>query len=694
MPQPPPSNLSPQFQIAVRHFQAGEYAQAQHVCEAILQAQPNEVEATHMLALLHSQAGRHELAIQCFERAIALRPLDAILHNNLGEALRKVERHAQARVCFLQSIRLAPRFPEAYFNLSHVFKHENRYEDAKAALNKAIELRPSYAKAYFNLANLLREEGRVKTALTVYEQALALQPHWADVHLNLANAHSELGNLDQAIEHYQRAMALDPKQTDLDISLGHAYLAQGQFHEAQACYRRDLARRPNQFLAQLRLDALCPPVVESEAEIDAYQARLGQVLERALEAQWTLDLTKLHSSGAEPPMALAYQGRDVLPWLSRYAALFAPKIRPLELAPRQGKPKVGIVVTHGHEGVFARCWGSLAERLPRKQLKVRIVCSRSGANVLQTMLRIDQGEYFILSEQLDQAAEQLNAACFDVLHYWEIGTDSTNYFLPYLRPAPVQLATWGWPVTTGHDRVQGYVSQRSLEPLGAERHYQEPLIRLTHLPTCYARPQLPQRLRGREHWGLSASAHLYFCTQNVRKYHPQFDLLLAELLQRDPLGKLLIIADAQPRITERLLTRLRRSIPDVAQRVQVLPRMEREDYLNVLSLADVVLDTFPYGGGANTVLDCMAVGAPLVTWPGSFQRGRWGLAVYEALGITDCIATSAAHYVELAHRVATEPAWHRDLSTRILARCPELFDNQNTVGEHVALWLSLIDRSS
>jgi protein O-GlcNAc transferase len=682
-------NTDAPFQIAVRHFQAGEHALAEQACQAILRVQTEHVDALHMLALLHSQAGRFNEAVKCLERAIQLRPGDAVLQNNLGESYRNQERFAEAESCFQRALQLAPRFAEPHYNLGILLKQQGRYEESLAAFSRAIELRANYAKAHYNLANLLREEGRVKTAVGAYQRALGIQPDWSEAHLNLANTYSELGELDKAIEHYQRADALAPDDGDIEISLGHAFLTQGRFAEAKDCYRRDLERRPGRFLATLRFNALCPPIAESNAWIDEYQARLVEVLDEAITADWSLDAADLHKSGAEPPMALTYHGRNVLPIMSRYAALFAAKIKPLELPEHHGKPKIGIVVTHGHEGVFARCWGGIAERLSRERLDVRIVCSRAGANVLETMLRVDRSEYFVLPERLDLAAEQLSAAGFDLLHYWEIGTDSTNCFLPYFQAAPVQMTTWGWPVTTGNPCVQGYLSHRELEPTGAEQYYAEKLLRLEYLPTWYVRPQLPKKPRNREQSGFSSREHLYLCTQNLRKYHPEFDAALAEILERDPQGKLLIIADGQPRVTQLLLDRFGRTMSKVCGRVSVLPRMDREEYLNVLALADVVLDTFHFAGGANTVLDCMSVGAPLVTWPGPFHRGRWALAVYEELGIKELIADSAPRYVELACQVAGDRELHQELKSRIPAACPSLFENAKTVAEHEEVLLSL-----
>src|SRR5205085_11091391 len=117
--------------------------------------------------------------------------------------------------------------------------------------------------------------------------------------------------------------------------------------------------------------------------------------------------------------------------------------------------------------------------------------SPAGANILRHLRPAFPGGYLCIPARVDEAAAAIRDARFDVLHYWEVGTDAANYFLPYFRPARVQCATWGWPVTTGSPRVDWYVSAAPLEPADAEAHYTERLARLKYLPTCYERPPAP-----------------------------------------------------------------------------------------------------------------------------------------------------------------------------------------------------------
>src|SRR3546814_9178057 len=105
------------------------------------------------------------------------------------------------------------------------------------------------------------------------------------------------------------------------------------------------------------------------------------------------------------------------------------------------------------------------------------------------------------------------------------------------------------------------------------------------------------------------------------------DAAFAAILHRDPRARLVIFRGTDDHATERLLERWRDALDAGMDRFVVLPRMRLNGFLNVLALADVVLDTWPFGGG-NTSYQSFAMGVPVVTLPGRFMRGRTSLVHY------------------------------------------------------------------
>jgi predicted O-linked N-acetylglucosamine transferase (SPINDLY family) len=126
--------------------------------------------------------------------------------------------------------------------------------------------------------------------------------------------------------------------------------------------------------------------------------------------------------------------------------------------------------------------------------------------------------------------------------------------------------------------------------------------------------------------------------------------------------------------------RLSRAFPDVGGRVQFVPRLGFADFVNLLRVADVVLDPLHFGGG-NSNYEAFALGVPIVTRPGRFMRGRVTYACYRQMGVADCVAESDEEYVRLALRLANDREWHAEVTERIRAHQHELFEDEAAVRE-------------
>src|SRR4029077_1127234 len=128
-------------------------------------------------------------------------------------------------------------------------------------------------------------------------------------------------------------------------------------------------------------------------------------------------------------------------------------------------------------------------------------------------------------------------------------------------------------------------------------------------------------------FGLSEDDHIYICPQNLFKFHPDMDALIAGVLRRDARGRLVVVEGRVGHWTELMRTRWQAAMPDVIDRVVFLPRQRPRDYINLIALADVMLDTVHFNG-MNTSLEAMSAGTPVVTLPGQFQRSRHTQAMY------------------------------------------------------------------
>jgi predicted O-linked N-acetylglucosamine transferase (SPINDLY family) len=216
-------------------------------------------------------------------------------------------------------------------------------------------------------------------------------------------------------------------------------------------------------------------------------------------------------------------------------------------------------------------------------------------------------------------------------------------------------------------------------------------VKFSHIPAFYPRVDASEAIPlTHADLGLPEDAHIYACTQNLRKIHPGMDMLFRSILERDGKGWILLVQYGTPQTAAALMERLGRSLGAAISRVKMLGHMERGHYLGLLARADALLDTSHYGGG-QTSYDAIGMGAPIVTLPGATMRSRSTAAMLKAIGVEDTVASSAAEYAEKAVRIACDKAAREALSARIREGHGVLYENQAVIDEHIAFFRRIVN---
>ena len=163
--------------------------------------------------------------------------------------------------------------------------------------------------------------------------------------------------------------------------------------------------------------------------------------------------------------------------------------------------------------------------------------------------------------------------------------------------------------------------------------------------------------------------------------------VLAAILDRDRRGLLVLLDPPHDLWKQTLLERWQRTIGRHVDRIRWMPRMSRDRFLRLLSLADVMLDPLHFGGG-NTNYEALGLGLPVVTWPSEFLRGRVALGMYRALGISDCVADSRDDYAARSVAIGNDAELRFEIRRAIRESARLLFDDVAAVRELEDLWAS------
>jgi predicted O-linked N-acetylglucosamine transferase (SPINDLY family) len=133
-------------------------------------------------------------------------------------------------------------------------------------------------------------------------------------------------------------------------------------------------------------------------------------------------------------------------------------------------------------------------------------------------------------------------------------------------------------------------------------------------------------------------------------------------------------------------------MPDVAERIRFIPLQPNADYLSLIAAADVLLDPLHFGG-VNSSYDGFSLHKPIVTLPSRYQRGRYTLACYRKMGLTDCVAATPEQYIEMAVALGTDAERRAEVVEKIRLASPALFEDLQAVREHERIFSELIEQS-
>lgn len=265
----------------------------------------------------------------------------------------------------------------------------------------------------------------------------------------------------------------------------------------------------------------------------------------------------------------------------------------------------------------------------------------------------------------------------DILIYTDIGMDPITYMLASLQLVPVQCALVGHGTTTGLRTIQYYISG-DFEAADADNQYREKLVRLPGLGAAQFIPEDPMPVITRKELGIPDDAVVFISCANGLKHRPERDRLLVEILQRDPNAWIVLKPFATRSsmdysFTHRIKEKAAKA--GVEDRLMIIsPVSGPKSVMGLLSIADIQLDTYPYGGWT-TNLEALYTGLPIVTQEGPLSRSRWGAAMLRSLGIKEGIADNEEEFVECAVKLSTDDVLRKTLQDTIRKRTKDLFFN-------------------
>ncbi|MGB8076877.1 MAG: tetratricopeptide repeat protein, partial [Gallionella sp.] len=560
-----------------------------------------------------------------------------------------------------------PDYAGAYYNIGNALLNDGRLDEAVASYRRALQIQPDYAEVHCSMGVVLHGLRRLEDAAACHTRAIELKADLIEAHSNLGNVWQDLLKFESAAACYRNALALDPDSGEMHFSLGIALKALGKYTEADASFGQALKLEPNNEKFRIALMFRLPIAPQTVADSPAVTSEFDKSLQDL--SDWMLsepgNCERISEAlSFQNNFYLAYRDGNHAARLARFGDCLTPISRRTQLKSSTERNKIRLAIVSKHflrHSVWDIILKGILVHLDRARFEV-VLYSTGDLEDEETELAkalSDIWKDFRTVTGLNGWLNEIASDQPDVILYPEIGMDLMTLRLASRRLAPLQVASWGHPITTGLPTIDLYLSGELLESPEAATHYSEQLVRLPGTGCCTA----PINISPEPITELSAElarrhGTCFIIPQMPFKFDPADDALFAEIAAAVGDSTFILFSDAQfSWITQQLIARLNREFRernmDPAKHLLVIPWLPREKFYALLDLCDIYLDC-PSFSGYTTAWQAIHRGLPVVTLEGRFMRQRLAAGLLRKTGITETIAASKEHYVAIATRLAAE----------------------------------------
>jgi predicted O-linked N-acetylglucosamine transferase (SPINDLY family) len=684
--------LQVKFEKAVLLQRQEMLSAAERIYEEILMHQPSHYDALLLLGVIAFQTKRKERAIEFYRRAIGVNENIADAHSNLGMVLLSLNRPEEALSSFDRSIALKPNWiGEDYDHRGNALLKLNRHSEALSSFDQAIALKPNFANAFSNRGNALMALHRSKEAIVSYDMAIALKPDVAEAWIGRGNCFNNMKRYDDALVAYDRAISLRSDFAEAWSGRSSAYKATGRFKEAVSSFEKALRlTTPNSQKdfdniialgsAIYSLDCI-PAVYRDEIEIKTSRLRFSEAIKQINDEINKIDRDDtfvwpqsiLDAAFQVAGFYVSYQQENDRELMQSYSNVLRKilriKDRPRAAAARRSnKIRFGIAsqLLRNHPGArYAYQWIS---NLPSEDYEFFSYAFHGDED--EVTLKLEKlGTFRRLPFELSSFHHTINlmkADNLDILMLPDIGMSVSSRILSQYRIAPIQITSWGHPVTSGSPNIDFFLSSELMETRDADESYTEKLIRLPNTSRFIEGDSIV--FDDNATFDLPGDRILYGCLQSLFKLLPQFDVVYPRIAKRVPNACFIFIEGDPSYITkimkDRLIGAFEKEGLNADKYVRFLPRMNAKRYASLYKAIHINIDPVGWSGGYTTI-ECLEANCPVVTLPTQHMRGRHSYAILKMLGVDELIASSLETFIDKLSQLGTDSYWRHSMTQKI-----------------------------
>jgi predicted O-linked N-acetylglucosamine transferase (SPINDLY family) len=539
---------------------------------------------------------------------------NADMHNDK----RDPEWSAALYKCWISYHEGDPLLYTAYFNYAVFLTESGDRTGAVNALRECIRLNPDFVDSYVNLGRLLEDRGQIETAVST----------WFTLTDRLKAVNGEsvkkkiliLEQIGRVLEQQEKtALAEEALKQSLEISIGQPKVIEHYVSMRQRQCKWPAIEGSDRIPSKSLLACIAPLSLANLLDDPMFQ------LARAF---------KYNKSVVGLPQTPSRR------W------------RPIDTGPRN-KLRIGYVSSDLREHAVGFAMTDVFEQHDRQTFEIHAYyCGIDRQDPTQNRIKSSADKWTDINGVTDElAAKRITEDKIDILVDLNGYTKDARTRLWAFRPAPIAVNWFGFPGTMGTPYHHYIIADNQIIPNNYECFYSEKVL---HLP-CYQpndrkRPVASPPVREEEN--LPDNTVVYCSLNGTQKIIPEVFASWMAILSAVP-NSVLWLLESTADISSHLRSLAQQNgvSPD---RLIFAKKKINPQHLARYALADLFLDTFPYGAHT-TAADALWMGVPVLTAPGHSFASRVCSSLIRAAGIGDLVCSDLGAYEAKAIELGRNP---------------------------------------
>lgn len=596
-------NFNHKLNIALDFHKKNNIKKALDIYLDLYDQEKKNINLLYLIGTSYIQIKKIELSVNFFEDVLKIDENHLQSLNNLGGAYYELNRHEEALEIFEKLLKLNPNNKSTKNNLANCYTTLKRYEKALKFYQEILNEDPDDYIVHNNIGNVYKNLRNYELAIKSYKNSLKINSKFSLAYNNLAEIFNNLGLFNDSVKMYNQVLKLDPEYKDITGKIIHT--------KQKICDWKDHENLKTKLLNDIKnfkqvnpfstLSLTNEPKMQKICSETFIKKKFGDT-----------EIKKNNFKKFNKKLKIAYFSSD----FKNHPVLH-----------------LSLDIFKNHDKIKFEIYGFSLLKNKKDEWNQNI------ENYFT--------KFFYVHDKSDEEIVSITKKIgIDISIDLNGFTNEGRQGIFYKRSAPIQINFLGYPGTMGAKFYDYIIADRTIIPERMKENYTEKVI---YQENCYqpniSKREISNKIFKKSDFNLPEGKLIYCNFNSNYKITPLIFETWMEILKEVPESVFWVYCNNK--ITRKNLLKEAKLKNIDEKRIVFAKKLENKEHLKRIKLADIFLDTFPYGAHT-TASDAIRMGLPLITIEGETFASRVSSSILKQVNLEELIVSNIQNYKKIA----------------------------------------------